>query len=92
MAKRCDHTRTVPMQRMACRRSLLERFKRRRVEVKKWRARRIYRESKHILSKSAKRTIKFFRGQIRSRSFYWYILPSIQNALKVHKAMKHRWK
>ena len=60
--------------------------------MKKRRARRIYRESKHILSKSAKRSIKFFRGELRSRSFYWYILPSIQNALKFHKAMKHRWK
>ncbi len=62
--------------------------------MKKWKARKIYRESRRgsILSKIAKNAVKLFKGELRSRSFYWYVLPSIQNALKVHKAMKHNWK
>ena len=44
------------------------------------------------MSKTVKIAIKFFKGELRSRSFYWYILPSIQNALKVHKAIVHKWR
>lgn len=60
--------------------------------MNKRRARRIYRESNRILSKTVKIAIKFFKGELRSRSFYWYILPSIQNALKVHKEIVHKWR
>ena len=57
--------------------------------MNKRRARRIGRKT---LSKFVRRSIKLFKGELRARSFYWYILPSIQNALKVHKAIVHKWR
>lgn len=62
--------------------------------MKKWKARRLCRKSRRdsILSIIAENAVKLFKGELRSRSFYRYILPSIQNALKVHKAMRHNWK
>ena len=59
--------------------------------MKKWKCRKLITKTRRIL-RARRALVLFFRNEINSLSYYFYIIPEIQNALKFHKEMNRSWK
>lgn len=59
--------------------------------MKKWKCRKLIAKTRRIL-RARREIVLFLRNEINSLSYYFYILPEIQNALKFHKGINHSWK
>lgn len=59
--------------------------------MKKWKCRKSITKTRRIL-RARRALVLFFRNEINSLSYHFYILPEIQNALKFHNGMNRKWR